>query len=290
MMHKPSRMKYLLAPLKKTAFAVMALILILGGSACGSAPAAAPVIQTVVNTKVVTAQVTQDVTQVVTRVVDVPVTVTPGPTQAPTSTPDPNATPAPASLPQASLPNHTDCLYGPADWYEYKSSFAAGQQLDVVGKSEDGNWLNVQETGGWNACWIEAAQVQLLDTQVESLPVVQPVMPLELFGLSSPYAGARREGDEVTLSWKAVRMSADEVRGYLIRAKLCKDGQIIPQDIFIPMTFETNVGTLTYTVIDEGGCSEPSEIHIISYARRGFAYYYQMNKVGWERVIFPPHP
>jgi hypothetical protein len=283
-------MKYFLTPLKKTVLSMTALILVLGGSACGPAPAAAPVIQTVVSPKVVTVPVTQDVTQVVTRVVDVPVTVTPEPTQPPTPTPDPNATPAPASLPQASLPAHTDCLYGPADWYEYKSSFTAGQQLDVVGKSEDGNWLNVEETGGWNACWIEADLAQLLNTQVESLPVVQPVMPLELFGLSSPYASAKRDGDEVTLSWKAVRMSADEVRGYLIRAKLCKDGQIIPQDIFIPMTFETNVGTLTYTVIDEGGCSDPSEIHMISYTRRGFAYYYQLNKIGWERVILPPRP
>ena len=132
-MYKSSRMKYFLTALKKTAFSMMALILVLGGSACRSAPAAAPVIQTVVSPKVVTVPVTQDVTQVVTRVVDVPVTETPEPTQPPTPTPDPNATPAAASLPQASLPTHTDCLYGPADWYEYKSSFTAGQQLDVVG-------------------------------------------------------------------------------------------------------------------------------------------------------------
>ena len=75
-MHKSSRMKYFLKPLKKTVLSMTALILVLGGSACGPAPAAAPVIQTVVSPKVVTVPVTQDVTQVVTRVVDVPVTVT----------------------------------------------------------------------------------------------------------------------------------------------------------------------------------------------------------------------
>ena len=268
----------------------MAVILLLGGSACGPAATAAPILQTVVNTRVVTVPVTQDVTQVVTVIAHVPVTVTPGPTQTPTSTPDPKATPAAALLPQALLPAHTDCFYGPADWYEYKSSYPAGQQVDVLGKSEDGQWLNVEETGGWNSCWITASQAKLLDTQVEALPIAQPVLPIEVFGLSSPYPSARRNGDKVILSWKAVYMSRDEVKGYLIRAKLCQGGQLVSKDIFIPVTFETNTGTLTYTLTDEGGCSGASDIRIISYARRGFAYYFQSGKIGWERVFFPPHP
>ncbi len=268
---------------------LLASFFALAASACGGAQPTpydtpAPV------TQVVTRQVVQEVTREVTKMVKVQVTTTPEPTQLPTATPDPNAPPASAGLPLATLPAYTDCLYGPADWYEYKTSFASGSQVEVVGRNEDGSWFNIEEVGGWNSCWVNASQAVLVDAQVDTLPVVQPVMPLEVFGLSSPSATGKRNGDEVTLSWKAVYMSRDEIRGYLIRAKLCQGGQLVAQDIFIPMTFEANTGTLTYTVTDEAGCTEPSDIRMISYARRGFAYYYKLNKIGWEKVFFPPHP
>jgi hypothetical protein len=283
-------MKNNITLVKISAVFMMAVILIAGASACGSTPEATPIIQTMIHTQVVPVQVTQVATQEVTVVVKVPVTVTPAPAAEPTSTPDPNVTPTGPSLPLASLAVNTDCLYGPAEWYEYKSSFPAGQ-VEVMGKSADGNWLSIEEVGGWNSCWIMVSQAQLVNTQVEALPVVQPILPIEVFGLASPYASAKRNGDVVTISWAAVTdFSADEIRGYLIRAKLCQDGQIVPQDIFIPMTYAENVGTLTLAVIDEGGCSEASDIRMISYARRGFAFYYQSNKLGWEKVFFPPHP
>jgi len=275
--------------LKKTAIPILAIIMITGVSACGSNAPATPAIQTVEVTQEVTRLVMQEVTQEVTQIVEIQVTSTPAPTPEPTSTPDPNATVSPV-LPQATLPDHTDCLYGPASWYEYKSSFPAGQPVDVLGKSEDGAWLNVEEVGGWNACWINTSEAQFVNAQIEALPVVQPVLPVDYYDLASPYASTRRKGDEVTLSWKAVPMSVDEIRGYLIRAELCQGGQIVPQEIFIPMTYEENKGTITYTVTDEAGCSAPSQVHMISYTRRGFAGYYQTGKLGWERVYLPPHP
>ncbi len=263
-------------------------LLTLTASACGGAQPTpydtpAPV------TQVVTRQVVQEVTREVTKIVEVQATTMPEPTLPPTAAPDPNQ-PA-SSLPLATLPAYTDCFYGPASWYEYQSSFAAGQPVEVKGRSEDSAWLNVQEQGGWNSCWIDANQAQLAGVAVESLPVVASLPPVDFFDLSSPYASAKRDDDEVTLSWKAVYMSLDEIKGYLIRAKLCQGGQIVPQDIFIPMTFEENKGTLTYTLTDEGGCSEPSDIRMISYTRRGLAGYYNPTmRLGWEKVFFPPHP
>lgn len=275
----------------KTTFklALFVSLLALAASACGGArptpfDTPAPV------TQVVTREVPQEVTRVVTRVIEVPVTVTPEPTRTPTPPPDPNAPPPPESLPLASLPAYTDCLYGPASWYEYQSSFPAAQPVEVVGRSADGLWLNIREVGGWNACWIESTQAELQNAPVETLPVVQPMLPISVFQPASPYASARRNGDELTLSWKAVPMSADEIRGYLIRANLCQGGQLSAQDIFIPMTSAENTGTLSYTLTDEGGCSEASSVHMISYTRHGFAYYFQTGKLGWEKVFFPPHP
>jgi hypothetical protein len=276
--------------LKKLLLPALAFLLAWGGSACASAPAASPLASPVVNTQVVVRQVTQAVTAEVTRIVTVEVTVTPQPSATPAPPPDPNGTSMPSGLPQGLLPGHSDCLYGPAAWYEYKTSYPAGTRVDVPGRSEDANWLNIEEAGGWNSCWIPADQVQLAGGQVQDLPVLQPLLPVVYFDLASPYANAKRNGDQVILSWKAVPMSRDEIRGYLVRAKLCSGGHLLSQDIFIPMTYEENVGTLTYTLIDQAGCVNLSEVRMISYTRRGFAFYYKSGKMGWERVFFPPHP
>src|SRR5512147_1483311 len=118
--------------------------------ACASAqptPAGTPV----VITREVTRLVGQEVTQQVTKIVEVPVTVTPGPTQAPTNTPEPNATPV-STLPQAVLTKNIDCNYGPADWFLYKTSFPAGTQVEVVGRSESSEGLAIEEAGGWDYC------------------------------------------------------------------------------------------------------------------------------------------
>jgi hypothetical protein len=150
--------------------------------------------------------------------------------------------------------------------------------------------LNVEEAGGWNSCWMPAAQVQLINMPLDALPVVKPVWPIEVFGLASPSASAKRNGNDLILSWKAVYMSLDEIRGYVLQVKLCQGGQLVSQYIFIPMTFAENKGTISYTLTDEKGCAGPSDVHIISYARRGFAYYYKSGALGWEKVFLPPHP
>ena len=268
------------------------LILVFAASACASPLpiyANAPVVQPVEMTQVVTRVVTQDVTQEVTRIVEVPVTVTPSPelrtdpapTLESTSTPA-DSTTVPSGLPLAMLPQYTDCLYGPASFYVYKTSFLAGQQVEVVGRNPDASWLNIEEVGGWNSCWIQAGQAQLQSGQVEDLPVANTMLPKSVLEFSSPTTTvARREGDEVTVSWQAVYMSADEVQGYLIDAIACKGGQLVPQPVFVPVTFEENVGTISVKITDEAGCAEPSKAHIASYGRRGFAE--------WEKIFWPPY-
>lgn len=122
--------------LLKTCLALSAaLLLVIAGSSCSALglnlanpPASTPVSVT----QVVTRVVTQDITRQVTRLVDIPVTVTPGPTLEFTPTPNPSLSGS-SALPLASLPAYTDCLYGPASWYVYETSFPAGQQVEVAG-------------------------------------------------------------------------------------------------------------------------------------------------------------
>lgn len=225
--------------------------------------------------------VTQVVTREVTRIVEVPVTTTPAPTLEPTSTPDPSVTTIPV-LPQASLPQYTDCLHGPAKFYTYKTSFLAGQQVEVLGRSEDGGWIEVEEVGGWNSCWIEVSQSQLQSISVEDLPVVAPLLPRSEYEFGSPLTiTTRRDGDDVTVSWEAVFMSVDEVQGYLIDAYVCRGGQLVHLPVFVDVTYEENTGLISAQITDEAGCTEPSTAHIVTMGRRGFA--------GWEKIFWPTH-
>jgi hypothetical protein len=271
--------------LKTQQIFIVALILVFAGSACGlpwAIFAGVPTVPPVEIMKVVTRVVTQDVTQEATKIVDVPVTVTPAsaPTLEPTSTP---AVPAavPGGLPQATLPQYTDCLYGPASFYVYKTSFPAGQQVELVGRSPDASWLNIEEVGGWNACWIMASQAQLQNERVEDLPVVSTMLPRSEYEFGSPYPSVRREGDVVTVSWEAVYMSADEIQGYLIEAEVCQGGRKVNLPVFVPLTFEENVGTISVQITDEAGCGTPSTAHIVSMGKRGFAE--------WEKIFWPPY-
>ena len=259
--------------LLKTCSALTAAILIvITGSSCSTPQPDSS------NTPGQSVVVTQDVTQEVTRIVEVPVTVTPGPTLASTATPDPSLTNS-AALPQASLPEYTDCLYGPATYYVYKTSFPAGQQVDVVGRNENADWINIEEVGGWNSCWILASQAQIQSGRVEDLPVVNTMLPKSEYEFGSPSAAARREGDQVTVSWEAVYMSADEVHGYLIDAYVCEGGQYIHLPVFVGVTYEQNTGTITADITDEAGCTESSTAHIVSVGKRGFAE--------WEKIFWP---
>lgn len=223
--------------------------------------------------------VTQVVTREVTRIVEVFVTATPAPTLEPTATLDPSAPPV---LPLAVLPEYTNCLHGPAEFYTYKTSFPAGQQVDVLGVSEDGGWLEVVETGGWNSCWVQLEQAQLDGVSVADLPVVAPLLPRSEYEFGSPLTTtARRDGDVVTISWEAVFMSVDEVQGYLINAYVCQGGQYIHLPVFVAVTYAENTGIISTQITDEAGCTEPSKAHIVSMGRRGFAE--------WEKIFWPAH-
>jgi hypothetical protein len=241
----------------------------------------------IVHTAEVTRLVTRDVTLEVTRLIEVPVTVTPSatsqftltPSLTPTITSTPTITPTP-ELPQLTILQYTDCLYGPGELYLYKTSYPAGSRVEVVGRSQDALWINVQEIHGWNACWIPASQVRLDHGSVSDLPFVYTTLPLTRYDYSPPMATALRDGDEVTVSWEAIWMSRYELRGYLIEAWVCQTGQHIFLPIHVFPTYEENVTTLSITIRDEAGCVEPSSARIATSSKRGYTLF--------EKIFWPP--
>jgi len=232
-------------------------------------------------------EVTRHVTREVTRVIQIPVTITPSPTLqftlTPSLTPSHTGTATITSTPeppQVTIREYANCLYGPAEFYLYKTSYAAGSRVEVAGRSWDARWLNIHEIGGWNACWIPADLAELDRGSTAELPFVYTSLPLARYEYSSPTARAVRSGSEVTVTWDAKWMSFDELRGYLIEAWVCQAGSFTILPIGVQTNYAENIGSFTVTITDEAGCSEPSRAHIATVVKKGYTPF--------EKIFWPP--
>ena len=158
----------------------------------------------------------------------------------------------------------SNCRYGPGVAYLYKYGLVIGSNLEVIGRNELGDWIEVRAIGGNNPCWVKAS---LLDVrgQVMSLPSVGFTLP------ASPYYGplagvsAIREGDEVTIFWSPIPLRAGDDSGqfpHVVEAWLCKDGKLV----FTPIgTYDTAI-----TVTDEAGCAEASHGQVRGAEKHGY--------------------
>ena len=231
-------------------------------------------------TREVTRLVTRDVTREVTRLVLVPVTV--APTETPVFTFTPSSPLSETSAPEhpvGRVLNYTDCLYGPADFFLYKTSFPAGQLVEAVGRNPDGTWINVEEVQGWDPCWIPVTRAAITGEDVESLPVVYPDLPIS-YWYKPPSPSAHREGDEVTVTWKAVGMAEYDYRGYLILAWVCQGGVHVFLPVNIAPPYAENTGMLSAKIMDGPGCRESSSATIYTAEKRGYF---------GEKIFWPPY-
>ena len=261
------------------------MLLIFVGSSCTFSPST-PVIRTVQVTQVVTQLVTLDVTQEETRIVEVPITVTPSvtplytftPSLTPTITNTPTITPT-QEPPVVTVLEHSDCFYGPGSGYLYKYSVMAASPWRWLVAT----WMAHGYTyRAWAAgsVWIQTALVKFNAADSENIPIVYSTLPYAN-EYSSPDATAQQNGDEVTISWKAVWISFDDYRGYLIEAWVCQGGtQVLVRSLsYVPLV-ANNTGILSVKVTDQ-----PVEMF-----HRVRAFIQLKNTVTRHRVIFPGRP
>ena len=260
---------------------IIVWLIAFAGSSCAVPPlmsAATPAYQTV--------QVTREVTQLVTRVVEVPVTVVPSDTPVSnlTPTPIPSITNLPIINPAleplvVTVLQYSDCLYGPAAFFLYKTSLPVDHLMEVIGRSPDGTWIYVEEVHGWNPCWIPTTQARFNTGSVEAVPVVYPTLPRS-YWYKPPNSAAHRDGSEVTVSWQAIGMAEYDYRGYLIIAWVCQGGVLVFLPVSIVPPYAKNTGTLSVKITDEPGCNEVSNAYIYTAEKRGYS---------GEMVFWPPY-
>jgi hypothetical protein len=189
-------------------------------------------------------------------------TFTPAPTEPPTAAP--TATPG---APTVTVNKQAHCRYGPSAAYLHAADLYTGDKGTVRYRAFYSSWLYIQFEKLNYSCWVAPSVVDVVG-DTSKLEKFEP--DLQRIG-SNMYGPPRnvqafRNGDEVTITWDQVRMTADDDRGYLIEAFVCQDTAYIWWTDSLPEQDHTS-----YSVKDEAGCAAPSWGRIYTVEKHGFS-------------------
>jgi hypothetical protein len=166
-----------------------------------------------------------------------------------------------------------NCRYGPGAPYLYKYGLVPGSNLEIIGRTERGDWILIQAIGGNNPCWVKASLMAIRGDVMSVAPTYIP-LPQSPYYAPPTWVQASREGDQVTIYWPAVNYRAgDETASppYLVEAWICRDGELV----FTPVgSYATQI-----KLADEPGCSQAS-----------YGRLYFVEKHGYSRWIKIPWP
>lgn len=202
------------------------------------------------------------------------VSFTPSATATITLTPTITETPVP---PEGILRvARAHCRYGPGAAYLHEYGLLEGIPVEILGRTDRGDWLYVLPLYFETGCWIKADLLEIsgdifsVDPYYGTLPFSDIYPP--------PYViSVTRSGNEVTVSWSDVRMTEDKYRGYLIEAWLCQAGELV----FTPV----NIDGFITTFIDEPSCDERSHARIYSAEKHGYSLW---RTIPWP--VYEPTP
>lgn len=104
-------------------------------------------------------------------------TATTTPTSTPTSTetsiPSPTATYTATPPPDISVQAPTECYGGPGETYDVVMTFDAGDQAEIFGRDETGDYWIIKDSDGEGGCWIKS-QTVTTNGELGYIPYVVP--------------------------------------------------------------------------------------------------------------------
>ena len=204
--------------------------------------------------------------------------MTPTTTKTATSTPTPTSTVSPTITQTLPPPEgvvnvaQANCRYGPGWAYLYKFGLYEGISVEILGRTERGDWAFVLPLWYESGCWIKADLLEITG-DIFSVEPYYGTLPFSNIYPPPWITEVNRDGNEVFIAWSDVRMTADKYRGYLLETWLCQDGELV----FTPV----NIDGLWTTFVDEPGCSEPSWGRIYSAEKHGYSK--------WRLIPWPEH-
>ncbi len=190
------------------------------------------------------------------------------PTSAPTSTPTP--IPTVESLKATVASEKLVCRYGPGANYLYLIAFNQNTPLRLIGRAPGNDWVLVQNEP--QKCWVNSKFVTLKEAgEIESLPPLYPdgyKLPVSPYYPPTTVLSATRKGDEITVSWAEVVVSAGKYEDenmfpYIAEVWHCVSGELI---------FDTLGSRLPFiSFADEAGCDAPSHGRVYIQEKHGYA-------------------
>jgi len=197
-------------------------------------------------------------------------TITSTPTETPVSeaTPTITGTPTITPTPTFDFPDgivkeaQAFCRYGPGKAYLHAHSLVQGDHLEIHGRTSSGTWLYVKPDDIAYHCWA-AASVMEVTGNIKTVVVQTVRLPKTTFAGPPANVGARRDDDQVTVSWDLVPLSEDKNRGYLLEVNVCQSGGFIWMAV---QTYETS-----YTFTDQPGCAASSGGKLYTAEKHGYS-------------------
>jgi len=141
-----------------------------------------------------------------------------------------------------------------------------GSNLEIIGRTDLGDWILIQAIGGNNPCWVKA---DLMDIKGDVM-TVEP-KPVDIIQAWSPYyppltgVSAQRNGDVVTVFWHPITLRAGDDSGqipYVVEAWVCQEGEF--------KFVVAGAYGIAAEVIDEGGCEEESHGQVMAAEKHGY--------------------
>jgi hypothetical protein len=155
-----------------------------------------------------------------------------------------------------------NCRYGPGTAYLYSHGLYEGDRGEVHGRNPSGGWLWIKPENLERHCWVAASVVEI-NSDIFTVAVVHPPLPKANALYAAPKnVQAGRDGNKVTVTWKRVKMTEDDDRGYLLEVNVCQNGALIF------MAVHTNKTSYEFT--DEPGCKGKSGGLLYTVEKHGY--------------------
>jgi hypothetical protein len=209
-----------------------------------------------------------------------PATLTPAATRTATFTPTLRFTPTAAAsataaqsatptfaFPTVTVNKQAHCRYGPSVAYLHAADLYPGDVGTVRGRYIYSNWLYIKFDKLNYFCWVAPSVVDVVG---DLAMIAYKDLNLQSIGSNlygpPPNVAAVRDGNQVTISWDRVEMTADDDRGYLLELFVCQDTIFKWWTDAYPDQYTTS-----YTVRDEAGCAQPSSGKLYTVEKHGFS-------------------
>lgn len=119
------------------------------------------------------------------------------------------------------------CRYGDNVAYLHAGDLYPGDRGLVWNRNANNSWYWVKwEKQSW-PCWVSSTVVEV-EGDVSTVSVYYPALPKSTLYGPVEDVWATRQGDDVVVEWEGIWMTEDDFRGYLVEAKVCRDGVMIP--------------------------------------------------------------